>query len=89
MVSVSFPEGFDIASHVVITCDTYIRPARAAVPDGLEVYHGRLAVVMRMLMVVAVGIAMVVTVTMRVVVAVMLCRERQCVFLSRALRAYR
>lgn len=67
---------------MVILCDTYVRPARAAVPDGLEVHHGRLAVVMCMLMVVAVSFPMVVTVAMRVIVAVMLCRERQYVFLS-------
>lgn len=63
-------------------CDTHIRFARAAVPDRLEVHHSRLAVVMCMLMIVAVGIAMIVAVSFRVVVAVVFCRKRQCVFLS-------
>lgn len=73
----------DVPCHYVIICDTHVRFVRAAVPDRLEVHHGRLAVVMRMLMVVAVGIAMAVAVSsMRVIVAVVFCREGQRVFLS-------
>lgn len=54
-------------------CDAYVRSARAAVPDRLKVHHGRLAVIMRMLMVVAMGFAMFVAVSVRVIVAVVFC----------------
>lgn len=53
-----------------MSCDTYIRSAGTAVPDRLEVHHGRLAVVMRMLMVMAMGFPMFVAVSVRVIVAV-------------------
>lgn len=62
-------------SHVKMDhlCYTHIRFARAAVSDRLEVHHGRLAVVMRMLVIVAMGFAMAVAVSMRVVVAMVFC----------------
>lgn len=65
-------------SHVKMNylCYTHIRSARAAVPDRLKVHHGRLAVVMRVLVIVAVGFAMVVAVSMRVIVAMVFCRGR-------------
>lgn len=67
--------------HVVVQhhYETYVRSARAAVPHRFEVHHGRLAVVMRMLMIVTMGIAMVVAVAVRVIVAVVFCQYRQCV----------
>lgn len=56
--------------------DTYVRPAGAAVSDRLEVYHGRFAVVMPVLMIVTMGIAVAVAVAvaMRMIVAVVFCQ---------------
>lgn len=71
-------------SHVKMDyiCDTHIRSARVAVSDRLKVHYGRLAVVMRMLVIVAMSFAMVVAVSMGVIVAMVFCRGRQCVFPS-------
>jgi len=67
--------------------DTYVCLARAAVPDRFQVHYGGLAVVVSVLMtvsmIVTMSFAMVVAVAaMRVVVPVVLCRERQCVSFS-------
>lgn len=60
-----------------------IRLARAAVSDRLEIHHGRLAVVMCVLMTVAVivtvGFTVFVPVAMRVIVPMVFYQKRQCV----------
>lgn len=61
----------------------YVRFARAAVPDRLEIHHGRLAVIMCVLMtvtvIVTVGFTVFVPVAMRVIVPMVFYQERQCV----------